>query len=47
MERVDCIFQLRVVSVYPLDGSGNRLPALKASGSIHLSADTPWYELTR
>jgi hypothetical protein len=47
MERADCVLQLRGVTVYLLDGSGNRLPALEGSGRIHLSAATPWYEVTR
>lgn len=58
MERVDCYVTLRTtatsLTVYPLDGTGARLPALAADQvmpaeaggfRIHLGADSPWYEI--
>jgi hypothetical protein len=57
MERVECVIHLRSgaksLTVYPLDGSGHRLPALGAKDvtrqggafRVRLASDAPWYEL--
>jgi hypothetical protein len=57
MERVPCVVTLESdkpsLTVYPLDGAGNRLAPLsgadvKKEGKtfrIHLASDTPWYEI--
>ena len=47
MERVECLLKFRGVTVYPLDGCGNRMPAIEGGDRIRLNAATPWYELVK
>jgi hypothetical protein len=47
MERPDCTLKFRAMKVYPLDGSGKRMPPLASGTTIHLTAATPWYELLK
>jgi hypothetical protein len=47
MQRIDCTMKFRALTVYPLDGAGKRMPPLPKSETVHLNADTPWYEFAR